>query len=119
MANIEDGITITHKSIEPDSDCCGWLVGDCLNPKCNECGKEYVWMAEQVIPDCDKQIYTNGKPFMIMASAPVEVFEILAKHIAKETGDKIDWHFVGGRARFLTLGDVDKAQRYKPQIILS
>jgi hypothetical protein len=69
-----------------------------------------------VIPDCDKDVYENGKLVGVMAQMPAEAIELIVKRMAQDSGQKIDWHFVGGRAFIKTTGDVTEAQMWLPLI---
>ena len=62
------------------------------------------------LPPCDPDIYQNGLAVAVIAERKANEIENLVKKIAKETGVKIDWHYVGGKAEVLALGDVDKAR---------
>lgn len=57
---------------------------------------------------CDKEVYNNGSLIFVthtMSSARVEEW---VQAVAKESGQKVDWHYVGGRAQILFLGDQEK-----------
>jgi hypothetical protein len=55
---------------------------------------------------CDPDILKNGKPVFMTHSIPSNAMEGWVKMVAEKSGQKVDWHFVGGRAVVLTTGDV-------------
>jgi len=61
-------------------------------------------------PPCNKDIYDNGTSVFITHSIPSEDIEKWVKKIAKLSGQPVDWHFFGGRAVVLALGDIQKVK---------
>lgn len=57
---------------------------------------------------CDKEVYENGSQIFLTHSIPAKKIEKWIKAVAKESGQKVDWHYVGGRAVILALGDLKK-----------
>jgi hypothetical protein len=56
-------------------------------------------------PDaCDSEIFEHGHS-VAMLDACRYVAEEWVKLVAKESGQRIDWHYAGGRANVLYLGD--------------
>ncbi len=55
---------------------------------------------------CNQDIYENGKYAGMIAGGDADVIESYVKFIAEKTGEPVDWHYCGGRARILTTGDV-------------
>ena len=47
---------------------------------------------------------------MMTHSIPSAKMEEWVKKVAKLSGQPVDWHFVGGRARILALGDLGKVR---------
>lgn len=54
VVKVTDIVICSHSYIQPDSDCCGCLVGDIREPRCNECGQffslspEILWVQQQL-----------------------------------------------------------------------
>lgn len=53
---------------------------------------------------CDQKIYEKGTPICLLAGPPAKDIEAWVKAIAKKTDQRVDWHFVGGRAVVKFLG---------------
>ena len=60
---------------------------------------------------CDDKIFKNGKCVLITHSIPSNAMEGWVKKVAEKSGQPVDWHFCGGRARVLALGDIDKVHK--------
>jgi hypothetical protein len=59
---------------------------------------------------CDPEIYQNGIQVGVIGATEThnaEWIEKFVRELRKFTGQKVDWHYVGGRAQILALGDVD------------
>ena len=56
-------------------------------------------------PDCDPEIFTSGTPLMLCVTQSASSFEGWIKDIAAKSGQRVDWHYVAGRARVLYIGD--------------
>ena len=68
-------------------------------------------MAEPVndIPqDCSDDIYKNGEYLGIIINYPSPHIEAFVRYAAQLSGQRIDWHYAGGRAVILYIGDRDK-----------
>lgn len=67
---------------------------------------------------CDPEVYKNGTPILIVASVDAYLLDGWVQMIARQSGQRIDWNFVGGRAIIKVLGDLDKVRplmtRYRP-----
>jgi len=60
-------------------------------------------------PDpCNKEVFNKGKCVFITHSIPSNAMEGWVKKVAERSGQPVDWHFCGGRARVLALGDISK-----------
>jgi hypothetical protein len=59
---------------------------------------------------CDDEVFKNGEHVFLTHSLSSEVIEGWVKAIAKDCGQKVDWHWAGGRASILTLGDPKKTR---------
>ncbi len=74
---------------------------------------------------CDREIFEKGDPLMVvwekLECTPQEISEWIAR-VAEEANTRIDWHYSGGRAHVLHLGDeesrkraIEVAQRLEPE----
>lgn len=61
-------------------------------------------------PPCDKEIFNNGTLVMMTHSIPSRRLEEWVQQVACLSGQPVDWHFAGGRARILALGDLKKVR---------
>ncbi len=60
---------------------------------------------------CDQDVFKNGKPLLWADTGAVggaNIFEDWILKIRKRSGQQIDWHYSGGVAQVLYLGDLDK-----------
>ena len=60
-------------------------------------------------PPCDTDIYKHGDVVCITVG-PTWTIEAWVKRLSEKSGQKCDWHCVGGRAVVRTLGNLDAAQ---------
>lgn len=61
-------------------------------------------------PPCESDIFKNGECVFVTSTIPSNAMEGWVKHVAEISGQRVDWHFVGGRARVLALGDIEKVK---------
>lgn len=61
-------------------------------------------MAE--LKPCDKEVFTNGHLVMITHTIPSRLIEKWVKKVAKTSGQRVDWHYAGGRACIMAIGDL-------------
>ncbi len=54
---------------------------------------------------CDPEIYKSGEVVFVTNTIPSNAMEQWVRAVAKESGQPVDWHFVGGRAVVLALGN--------------
>lgn len=59
---------------------------------------------------CDTDIYENGECVFITHTIRSPQIEEFVVKVREESGEPVDWHFAGGRARVLTTGDVSKVR---------
>lgn len=59
-------------------------------------------------PPCNLEIFTQGEQVFITNTIPSNAMEGWVKKVAKASGQPVDWHFAGGHARVLALGDLKK-----------
>lgn len=61
-------------------------------------------------PDCDPEVYKHGKCVMITHSIDSKHIEWWVKQVASRSGQRVDWHWFGGRAVVKAIGDLDKVR---------
>lgn len=59
---------------------------------------------------CNPDVFKSGDYVGWLHGPGSNAIERWVKALAEKTGQRIDWHFVGGRARVLALGDVNAAR---------
>lgn len=59
-------------------------------------------------PPCDKDVYGHGHTILHCATAGPCAFENWVKKVAQDSGQRVDWHYVGGLAAVLYIGDYHK-----------
>ncbi len=59
---------------------------------------------------CNQDIFENGKYVGMVIGGDANTIESYIQFIAETTGEPVDWHYVGGRGRVLTTGDVEKVK---------
>jgi len=60
--------------------------------------------------DCDRKVYKKGTVMFVTNSIPSNAMEEWVKKVAARSGQRVDWHFFGGRAVVKALGDLDKVR---------
>lgn len=58
--------------------------------------------------ECDKEVYEHGKCIAAMGDVAGEIVEVWCKLVAKDSGQKVDWYYMGGRAVIKAVGDLKK-----------
>ncbi len=61
-------------------------------------------------PPCDPEIFQIGQPVLAIGGNPYEI-ERWVKAVALGADARVDWHYSGGRAQVLHLGDVQSRLR--------
>lgn len=56
---------------------------------------------------CDAEVFKDGSCVLITHSIASNGMEAYVKCIAAVSGQRVDWHMAGGRARVLALGNLD------------
>jgi hypothetical protein len=69
-------------------------------------------MSGENLPECDKQLWERGEHIATIIDLKPEKIEDIVKTAAKLSGQRIDWHYVGGRACVRALGDLNSARSY-------
>ena len=59
---------------------------------------------------CNQEICNNGRVVFVTNTIRPQVLEQWVKSVAQKSEQRVDWHFVGGRAVVKTLGDVSKVR---------
>lgn len=58
---------------------------------------------------CDPEIYEHGRSIVVIHSLDSEIIELIVRLAARNSEQKIDWFYMGGRAVVKVLGDPFKA----------
>lgn len=62
-------------------------------------------------PDpCEREIYEQGEVIFVTHSIPSNAMEGWVKRLAAASGQRVDWHFCGGRAVVKALGDLSRVR---------
>lgn len=61
-------------------------------------------------PPCNPFIFRNGECVCVLDGRPHDV-ELWVKAVAKKANALVDWHYFGGRANVLHLGDSQSLRR--------
>lgn len=71
-------------------------------------------------PKCDHELWEHGDHVMTIADLPAVEIEKWVIKVREDSGQRVDWHFVGGRACVRFLGDEKKVresiQKLLPEI---
>lgn len=59
---------------------------------------------------CDREVFESGALVFVTHSIPSNAMERWVKRVADHGGQRVDWHFAGGRAHVLALGDLQRVQ---------
>ena len=59
--------------------------------------------------DCDTEVFDNGEFIGIIHTYPSPQVEAFVRYAAQLSGQRIDWHYSGGRGRVLVIGDTEAA----------
>jgi len=66
-------------------------------------------------PHCDREVFNNGETIAIAHGKP-NAMERWVKAVAKQADARLDWHYSGGLANILILGDDAARQRAEQAI---
>ncbi len=61
-------------------------------------------------PPCNPEIFSEGVEVFVTDTIGSNAVESWVKKVADLSGQPVDWHCAGGRARVLALGDIDKVK---------
>jgi hypothetical protein len=61
---------------------------------------------------CDPEVFHHGAPLLLADTDECRAtgFELWVQAVAKASGQPVDWHYSGGVAQVLVLGDMAKAR---------
>lgn len=62
-------------------------------------------------PPCDQDVYENGAYVFLGWGIPSEKMEKWVREVAIQSGQRVDWHWFGGRAVVKALGDIEKVNQ--------
>ena len=68
-------------------------------------------LSKSELPDCDPEIFQNGQSIAMIGEMDKNDVEALVKAVAKTSGQKVDWHYIGGRAVIFYIGDRSLVQK--------
>ena len=57
---------------------------------------------------CDDEVFNKGTTIAVVAEIWPEVMEAWTKKVAKESGQKVDWSYAGGKAVVKALGNIEE-----------
>jgi hypothetical protein len=61
--------------------------------------------------ECEANVYKNGKSLFMASTGPTggaNLFEAWICEVREVCGQQLDWHYAGGRANVLYIGDPNK-----------
>lgn len=61
-------------------------------------------------PPCDPKILKEGEQVFVTDTIPSNAMEGWVKQIAEQSGQPVDWHYAGGRAEVLALGNIERVK---------
>lgn len=62
-------------------------------------------------PPCAPDVYKKGTLVFVTHTIPSCSMEEWVKQVASRSGQKVDWHFMGGRACIFALGDIEAVKQ--------
>ena len=70
------------------------------------------YMSGEDLPDCDRELWERGKHIATIFDLKSEVIERIVRFASRLSGQRVDWHYVGGNAAVRALGDLDSIRTY-------
>jgi len=64
-----------------------------------------------MVEEMEQEIFEKGQAVFISHSINTTQFEEWVKKVAALSGQRVDWHFMGGRAVVRCLGDAEKVKQ--------
>jgi hypothetical protein len=71
------------------------------------------------LEQCDEKIYNEGTEIGMIAGGNSKIIEEIVLKIKEDSFTNVDWHYVGGRARILCLGNEEEIKKAKKAFMLS
>lgn len=65
---------------------------------------------KKIPPDCDQEIFREGKP-VVAIDGKSQAVERWVQAVAQAANARVDWHYSGGTAQVLHLGDNESRER--------
>ena len=65
-----------------------------------------------IIPKCDRELWEKGEHLATIIDLEPRQIENIVKSVAKKSGQRVDWHYFGGRACIRALGDLNLIGSY-------
>jgi hypothetical protein len=59
---------------------------------------------------CDPEIFSKGVQVFVTDTLGSNAIESWVRKVSDLSGQPVDWHWAGGRARVLALGDIDRVK---------
>jgi len=66
-------------------------------------------------PDCDPEIFKHGQPVLAMVGSS-NAIERWVKAVAEKANARVDWHYSGGIAQVLHLGNKESRRRVEAAV---
>lgn len=78
---------------------------------------EHIWAAPEAgsPPQCEREIYERGVWVATIADRSAKEIEQLIIECRHATGERVDWHYIGGRGVVKALGNVVAVKNYLRQ----
>ncbi len=57
------------------------------------------------LPRCDGELFREGKTVALIAGGSAKLIDRFVRELAEYSGERVDWHYMGGRARVVTTED--------------
>lgn len=62
-------------------------------------------------------IQENGVCIGVLANLPGEIIDVITNHMAKVSGQPVDWYWLAGHARIVTTGNAREVQQTLPAVV--
>jgi len=60
-----------------------------------------------ILDQCDREVFKTGIAVMVTHTISSNDVEAWVRKVAEYSGQKVDWHYMGGRAVIRAVGDID------------
>ena len=88
-----------------------------MNQSISTTGIEELLKPTGDLPPCIIDIST-GNEVAWLCGPSAKLIDRFVRELAEHCGEVVDWHFVGGRARILTLGDAEKVREIMENMLI-